>query len=125
MFSDAHLLVARISMGDVALSSSALFTLAMVWLRLRHRSRDRERLQRTATALADRGAENVRIRHGRYGRDEILFDRASPIVRRRSSRDSPSAPDNVVLIDEWKTDRDNAARRAASATRRPAARRPR
>jgi hypothetical protein len=66
------------------------FAVGRLWLWLRHRSLDRDLLRRTASDLADRGAENVMIRYGRFGKDEVRFSSTA------LSRPLPSTTDHSV-----------------------------
>jgi hypothetical protein len=74
-------LIGILSNPAVALVGLLIITglsFARLWLQLSHRSHYREQLRRTADDLADRGAKDVEIRHGRGGNDVVRFSSAAP-----------------------------------------------
>jgi hypothetical protein len=87
---------------------------ARLWLRLSHRSHNREQLRRTANDLADRGAKNVEIRHGSGGNDEVRFSSAAP----SEPLPSESGPGLATIIDlaAWKEQRRRVVRQALGST---------
>lgn len=72
-----------------------------LWLRLGHRSRDRDMLRRTAAELADRGAADVVIRYGPRGKDEVRYS-GTALGRPLPSETGGGA--SVVDLDAWRTE---------------------
>lgn len=105
---------------------ASLLALATIWLRLHYRSRDRKRLQQTAVTLADRGARDVIIRHGRRGYDELRFSHVSTISGCQSLEDSPCPPGSVIRMNSREVARGSRAGRVGSgvAARKGGRRRP-
>jgi hypothetical protein len=86
--------------------AGGLIALFRWWIRVHYRSRDRERLEHTATALADRGVKDVVILHGPHGDDEVRFSTSLATSHEAPPEDVVEDNTDAVQLDVWRTAKD-------------------